>query len=164
MNVILFDNVIQDPKEYVKDILKNGFTDILDGEKVFKNIQPRDYNDEFALFVTDLFSDYYVKWNFVRKSPLNQEEPNFVHTDEMMGDITAILYLSENHPDNDGTTIYDEDGNTSCVLYSKFNRMVLFDSNVPHSRNIFENFGEDDNARLIQVIFLKHKKHDIQRG
>lgn len=158
MKVILFDDVIREPKEYVKEILEYGFTDILDGENTFRNIQPRPHDDEFGSFVTDLFSDHYVKWNFIRKSPLNQEEPNFIHTDEMMGDITAVLYLSENHPDNDGTTLYDENGKPACVLHSKFNRVVIFDSEVPHSRNIFENFGEEDNARLIQVVFLKHKK------
>jgi len=73
----------------------------------------------------------------------------------MMGDLTAILYLSKTHPEEDGTTIYDEDGNKSCVFYSRFNRMVVFDSSLPHSRNIIENFGQDEGARLIQVAFLK---------
>jgi hypothetical protein len=35
--------------------------------------------------------------------------------------------------------------------------MVAFDSDCPHSRNIFENFGEGDEARLVQVIFLEQK-------
>ncbi len=73
----------------------------------------------------------------------------------MMGDVTAILYLSKDHPKEDGTTIYDQDGERSCVLYSKFNRMVVFDSELAHSRNIFENFGKGDESRLIQVAFLK---------
>lgn len=158
MNVLMFDNVIQDPKQYVNDIFNNGFEDIYDGTNVFKNIQARDHDDELALFVKDLLSDYFIKWNFVRKSPLHQEEPNFIHTDEMMGDVTVVLYLSENHPDSDGTTLYDDNAKPACVVYSKFNRMVMFDSNVPHSRNIFDNFGEENNARLVQVIFLKKKK------
>ena len=158
MNVLLFDNIIESPVDYVKDILDNEFEDIYDGENVFKNIQDRSHDDEFALFVKDLFSEYSIKWNFIRKSPLHQEEPNFIHTDEMMGDVTAILYLSKSHPDSDGTTLYDDENKPACVIYSKFNRAVIFDSSVPHSRNIFENFGEEDNARLIQVIFLKNKK------
>jgi hypothetical protein len=101
------------------------------------------------------FPGYAVNWNFVRKSPLNQEEPNFIHTDEMMGDITCILYLNKEKPNEDGTTIYDEDKNPLFVLYSKFNRMIAFSSESPHSRNILENFGDEDSARLIQVIFLK---------
>jgi hypothetical protein len=158
MNLILSDDVIQFPKQYVQDILDNEFVDIYDGVNVFKNIQPRDHNDEFALFVLDLFSDYQVVWNFIRKSPKGQEEPNFVHTDEMMGDMTAILYLSEEAPDEDGTTIYDFDMKQSFVAYSKFNRAIVFDSALPHSRNIYENFGEGESSRLIQVIFLKEKK------
>jgi len=156
MNLICFDNVLDNPIEYVQDILKNGFHDFNDGWKVFKNVQARS-NDEFEKSVLELFPNYEVKWNFVRQSPLNQEEPNFIHTDDMMGDITVILYLSEIHPDNDGTTLYDRDGKPMCVAYSKFNRMVAFDSDCPHSRNIFENFGEGDKARLVQVIFLEQK-------
>jgi len=37
-------------------------------------------------------------YNFIRQSPFRQEEPNFIHTDEMMGDITCILYLNQFHP------------------------------------------------------------------
>lgn len=156
MIVLSLDNVIKDPNQYVDDILKQGFYDFADGWKVFKNVHARN-NDEFKKFVLDLFPDYEAKWNFVRQSPLNQEEPNFIHKDDMMGDITVLLYLSKNHPDNDGTTIYDENNKPICVLYSKFNRMVAFDSDLPHSRNIFENFGEGDDARLVQVIFLERK-------
>jgi len=158
MNVILSDDVIQFPYEYVEDILNNDFVDIYDGENVFKNIQPRDHDDEFALFTLDLLSDFQVVWNFIRRSPKDQDEPNFIHTDEMMGDLTAVLYLSKEAPDEDGTTIYDYDMKQSFVAYSKFNRAIIFDSALPHSRNIYENFGDGDDARLVQVIFLKKKK------
>jgi hypothetical protein len=130
---------------------------VADGEYTFKNIQPRDKNDEFAQYVSELFFGYKVDLNFVRKSPLNQEEPNFVHTDEMMGDITCLLYLNEQAPDDDGTTIYDENKKPLLTMYSKFNRMIAFTSNAPHSRNLFDNFGEAQTARLVQVIFLKAK-------
>jgi len=43
-------------------------------------------------------------------------------------------------------------------VYSKFNRMIAFNSDSLHSRNLFENFGEGESARLIQVAFLKYKK------
>jgi len=158
MNLMVSDNVLQNPHEYVSDILKNEFVDIYDGVNTFQNIQPRDHSDEFTQMVIDFIgSNYEVSWNFIRKSPKGQKEPNFIHTDEMMGDITAILYLSRQHPEEDGTTIYGEDGKPSCVIYSKFNRMLIFDSKLPHSRNIFENFGQDDSSRLVQVVFLKEK-------
>jgi hypothetical protein len=155
MNLITFDNVLKNPKEYVLNIYNNKFEDVADGVNVFKNIQPRNVFDEFAKFVSNVFDNYRINLNFIRKSPLNQKEPNFIHTDEMMGDITCLLYLNENPPSNDGTTIYDQQGKPLTVAYSKFNRMIAFNSNAPHSRNIFENFGEDKDARLIQVIFLK---------
>ena len=156
MNFLLFDNVLFDPDEYVADILNNDFVDVYDGTNIFKNIQPRDYDDEFAQSVMELVGhNYDVAWNFVRRSPEGQPEPNFIHTDEMRGDITAILYLSKEHPEQDGTTIYDSENQKTCTFYAKYNRMVVFDSKLPHSRNIFENFGSGESARLVQVAFLK---------
>ena len=38
---------------------------------------------------------------------------------------------------------------------ARFNRMVIFDSDLFHSRSIFENYGEGDEARLIQVMFIR---------
>jgi hypothetical protein len=157
MNLITFDDVLKKPKDYVSDIYFHEFQDVEDGLNVFRNIQLRDSNDDFAKFVSQLFPDYDVRFNFIRRSPLNQNEPYFIHTDEMMGDITCILYLNELSPIEDGTTIYDEDKNPLAVVYSKFNRMIAFNSDVFHSRNIFENFGHEQSARLIQVIFLKAK-------
>jgi len=157
MNIVSFDNVIADPKSYVKAIHNDLFFNVPDGDKVFENIQPRELDDEFARFVLHFFPEYEVYHNFIRKSPYNQQEPNFIHKDDMMGDITCILYLNENKPVSDGTTIYDENNNPKCVLYSKFNRMISFNATLLHSRNIYENFGEGDYSRLIQVIFLKKK-------
>lgn len=157
MNLITFNNVLKDPFAYIDDIHKNGFQDIADGDNTFKNIQIRDNDDEFAQYVSNLFVSHKIEFNFIRKSPLNQEEPNFVHTDEMMGDITCLLYLNEKAPSNDGTTIYDEDKKSLLTIYSKFNRMVAFNSDAPHSRNILENFGSGEQSRLVQVIFLKAK-------
>jgi hypothetical protein len=151
------DNVLSDPDAYVKEIYCGEFVDVPDGDKTFKNIQPRK-DDEFSKVVMEYFgSKFDIAYNFVRMSPYGQEEPNYIHSDEMMGDLTVILYLSKEHPDNDGTTMYDSDEKPSCVVYSKYNRMLSFTSHVRHSRNIFENFGEGQSSRLIQVIFLKRK-------
>lgn len=155
MNLFLRDDVLKDPHTYVREIFKYGFQDVSDGINTFKGIQPRDYQDEFAEYVLKFFSGYEIAWNFVRQSPYGQLEPNYVHTDENMGDITCILYLNEYTPSSDGTTMYDKDGVVACIVSSKFNRMIAFNSVTPHSRNIFENFGEGEKARLIQVIFLR---------
>lgn len=159
MNIMIADGVLSNPEAYLKDVLDNEFVDIYDGTNMFKNIQPRDFDDEFASSVLEIVgSEYEVAWNFIRKSPKGQEEPNFIHTDEMMGDLTAILYLTKDHPEEDGTTIYGEDGKPSVIVHSKFNRLFIFDAKLPHSRNIFENFGIGETSRLIQVTFLREKE------
>lgn len=154
MNILILDDILKEPKTYVREALNCPFIDFKDGGKIFKNIQPR-ANDEFEKEVLRLFPNHFVKFNFIRKSPYNQIEPNFIHRDDMMGDVTAILYLNEERPLEDGTTLYDEQAVTACIVRSKFNRMVAFDSYTLHSRSIYENFGEGDGSRLIQVIFLE---------
>ena len=158
--MILFtaDNLLENPEQYRDDILKGEFIDFFDGANTFKNIQPRNNYDELASKMLSLFPGYKINYNFVRKSPLYQKEPNFIHKDDMMGDITCILYLNDKYPKEDGTTIYDDDDNVLCKIHSRFNRMIAFESNMSHSRNIFDNFGEGDESRLIQVIFLKNEQ------
>jgi hypothetical protein len=158
MTFLVIDDVIKDPKSYVAEILRGQFDDIYDESNIFKGIQPRPKDDEFSKFIRTIFPLYEINYNFIRKSPLNQLEPNFIHSDEMMGDLTVILYLNEVHPNEDGTTIYDSSNNPTCRVYAKFNRMLVFDSELLHSRNIFENFGDGDSARLIQILFLRLKK------
>jgi hypothetical protein len=153
MNLITFDNVLSNPREYVRDMLEHGFQDFYDSEKTFHGMQPRG-DDEFLKFVLSLFPGYEAKWNFARQSPEGQKEPNYIHKDDMMGEITVVLYLNEAHPKEDGTIIYDEENEPMCRVFSKFNRMVAFDSDAPHSRSLFDNFGKGEYARLVQVIFL----------
>ena len=154
MTAFILDDVLTDPDDYVGDILEGEFIDIDDGPYVFKGIQPRS-DDALSHIVKDIFKGYSVAWNFVRQSPAGQQEPNFIHTDEMMGDKTVLLYLNKTYPAEAGTTLYDQ-SNPMCVIKYKYNRMCVFDSKTRHSRNLIENFGEGDNARLVQVIFLKH--------
>jgi len=164
MNLILMSDVIKNPDKYVKDILSGDFYDVdIEGE-VFKGIQQRPNDDEFAQFAMQYFPEFVVDYNFVRKSPMGQEEPNFIHSDEMMGDVTLILYLNKEHPKEDGTTIYEQDGSVAMVAYSKYNRVFGFDSNMLHSRNIYQNFGDEDSSRLIQVIFLKYVPDEEYEG
>ena len=59
MITIVNDDVLKDPDSYVNEIFSNGFFDIYDGDKVFKNIQPRD-TDEFFNYVLTIFPNYKV--------------------------------------------------------------------------------------------------------
>lgn len=157
MNVGIFEDVIKDVESYVQDVNDFGFEDVSLDEGLFKNIQIRPV-DEFVLFLEKKYPSYEAVLNFIRRSPKNQEEPNWIHTDEMMGDLTAILYLNTEHPEKDGTTLYYK-GEKMCILRSRYNRLIVFPSNLYHSRNIFENFGYAEKARLIQVCFLKEKNN-----
>jgi len=154
MNLIIFDDIIKNPDKYVSDILSNNFVDVEDGKNIFKGIQLRE-NDELQKLVLMLFNDYHVKYNFVRQSPFKQKEPNYIHSDEMMGDKTILLYLNKTYPEGAGTTFYNEDNSKSCTVNMKYNRLVAFDSYHKHSRNIYDNFGEGNDSRLVQVMFLK---------
>lgn len=153
----IIDNFLDDAELHLQDIFNHEFSDVSTDVGVFKNIQDR-HSDIVSDAVLNLLPNYEVAYNFVRKSPLNQEEPTYVHSDEIMGDLTCLLYLSKSHPREDGTTIYDNDEVTKTMEFrSKFNRMIIFDAKLFHSRNILTNFGVNKSARLIQVIFLKKK-------
>lgn len=153
----IIDNFLDDAELHLQDIFNHEFSDVPTDVGVFKNIQDRQ-SDIVSDAVLNLLPNYEVAYNFVRKSPLNQEEPTYVHSDEIMGDLTCLLYLSKSHPREDGTTIYDNDEVTKTMEFrSKFNRMIIFDAKLFHSRNILTNFGVNKSARLIQVIFLKKK-------
>jgi hypothetical protein len=154
-NFMVIDNFLEDPHGHVEDIFKNGFTDYQSESGIFKNIQLRD--DEVQESIHGVLPDYSVVHNFARMSPHGQVEPNNIHNDEVMGEITCVLYLSIDHPSEDGTTIYDCEHKMIDVR-SKFNRMFIFDSSLYHSRNIFSNFGVGESSRLIQVLFLNKNK------
>jgi hypothetical protein len=118
--------------------------------------------------------------SFFRHSPIGQEEPHYVHDDRSMGDVTAIFYLTHDPPEGDGTIFWrhTRTGATAGMsttpdemqaeahswfdlgqwevdqhVPAKFNRVVLFPAARVHSRAIPENFGDGDDARLIQVVF-----------
>tara|TARA_Y100001970_G_C14232833_1_gene859765 strand:+ start:888 stop:1358 length:471 start_codon:yes stop_codon:yes gene_type:complete len=152
----IFNNVLKNPDDYVKKILKNGFEDVTIGNDIFKSVKERG-NDEIAQFVLKKFISYNIALNFVRQSPLDQTEPNFVHKDDMMGDLTVITYLNKQENLYNGTTLYDNNIKPMCMFVGAYNRMIVFDAHLNHSRNIYENFGKGDLSRLIQVTFLKKK-------
>ena len=109
--------------------------------------------------------------SLVRRSPAGQVEPTFIHTDSSMGDWTAIAYLTEAPPPQDGTTFwrwtatgaiaslattpealvteYDARGDLAqwvpwTTIAARPNRVVLFPAWYFHSRAIRENYGTVD--------------------
>jgi hypothetical protein len=167
-NILIIDNFLDDPDEYVNRILKQNFVDVQDGDKVFKGIQLSD-NLEVQDKTLLTLKGFHIVYNFIRQSPVNQVEPNYIHSDKNMCDVIALLYLNKAFPEGAGTSIYEntktnsivDNGEAaneftkSIVVNMKYNRMIAFPSDLYHSRNLLNNFGTGDNARLIQVLFLK---------
>lgn len=151
-----FLNVLNDPDSYVQQIEAGEWKVIGAESGDFRGIQERGL-DELAELAMVMFPEYEVTLNFVRKSPLNQQEPNFIHTDDMHGDKTVIFYLNKNYPNEYGTTLYDNNDTPILINKAQYNSVFIFDSNIKHSRNIEQNFGSKESARMVQVLFLKLK-------
>ena len=167
MNCIVQDDVLVSPDMYRFSALSATYVT----HQGFDGIAPADH---------PMFDEWLrqcglsPKLSFWRKSPLGQQEPNYIHHDAMMGEWTAILFLNpEPHP-GDGTIFWESNiGSRGAVepdepvpnafdltkwrerfrVMAQFNRAVIFPSHWYHSRALFENYGEGDRARLVQVVF-----------
>lgn len=158
--IYVHDDVMSWPVEYRERALQRTFGTFLN----FRGIAPCD-NGAFPFWLSQAFDGLSPSLSFFRRSPRMQEEPNFVHTDADMGDWTAILYLTPEPPDDDGTVFYDYPAGEvfgwknppvplgSLRVPARFNRAVVFPASLYHSRAIPENYGDGDAARLTQVMF-----------
>jgi hypothetical protein len=75
-----------------------------------------------------------------------------------MGKFTTIYYMNPEPADGDGTAFWERDGDEwklTRLVPAKFNRLLTFSAELHHSRSLFDNYGQGDGARLIQVIFLR---------
>lgn len=153
----MFDGVIQEPDAYRQKALASQFGSVSFGEVTFHGISEAPDN-RFAIWFANFFPRHIMTLTFLRKSPLGQVEPNFIHSDEEMGDVTAILYLNPDPPKADGTVFWKRHANaweSTEKVDAKFNRAVVFDAQLHHSRSIERNYGSGNDARLIQVLFAK---------
>jgi hypothetical protein len=171
-----FDNVLADAAEYRAKALAGNFESVTLGDITFHGIAvPPD--SSFAAWFVEQFPDYEPTLTFLRKSPLGQVEPNLVHNDCEMGDVTAILYLNPNPPTEDGTAFYQSlasgemegeplsgdagkdmrDWKEWTRVGAKFNRCAVFSAPLYHARSLAMNYGTGDEARLIQVLFARKR-------
>jgi hypothetical protein len=146
---------------------------------VFEHMAPA-VDDTLAQIVRGRYPTLTPTLSFIRQSPAGQEEPHFIHTDEDMGEWTAIAYLTDQPADGDGTTFWRWTA-TGCIrslataaddqlaewtawcdpaqweawttVAARPNRVVVFPAGYFHSRAIRANYGTGDTARLIQVVF-----------
>lgn len=176
----VFDDVLPDPMAYRAEALTQTFANVETGPGVvFQGIAPN-VPSTLPDWLFAKFTGIKPTLSFFRKSPKGQEEPNLIHTDRDMGDWTAILYLNPETPAGDGTDFYQRilTGERESLSASddafhqewlewrkpemwakwhhveaKFNRLLVFTSSLYHARAIPENYGEGDNARLLQLVF-----------
>lgn len=156
MTIQVLDDVLPNPLAYLAEVKRLPFRDVMLGTDRFKGIalSRRGNVDKAAEAETNAAAFL----SFFRRSPEGQIEPNYVHSDEMMGRFTGIYYMNPQPADGDGTAFWEKDGGEwkmTRLVHAKFNRLLTFNADLHHSRALFNNYGEGDGARLIQVIFLR---------
>jgi uncharacterized protein DUF6445 len=169
----VIDDVVLNPLVYRRKALTLPFDSVAAGPDTFHGIAPTADPELPNILMRILPAGASPTLTFFRKSPAGQVEPNYLHTDAMMGDWTAILYLNPDPPIGDGTTFWrtvdthqdrgadiERSSMQDLSLWerwhhidARFNRLLVFKSDLYHSRAIAENYGQGDEARLIQVAF-----------
>lgn len=164
------DHVLTNPVDYRLKSLEQPFQRFDFGPIGFDGIA-LPYSHEFSQWLAA--RGLVPSLSFLRKSPAGQVEPHDIHSDADMGDWTALLYLNPHPPTVDGTVFWQrlETGENRGPhvdaaigkdrhqwaawrhVFAKFNRCVIFSSALYHSRSIAENYGDGDDARLVQVAF-----------
>lgn len=170
----IFDDFLPDPTAYREQALRGEFRSFDFPECTFHGI-----SFPAPALVPEMISEMMPgavpNLSFFRKSPKGQEEPHYIHTDVDMGRWSAILYLNEQPESGDGTAFWthNESGRIGSMIphefstpgksaegwtrrrwvEGKFNRLMVFSSDLFHSRSIFDNWGENMTARLTQVTF-----------
>jgi hypothetical protein len=152
----ILDDALPDPAAYLVETKRLTFRSLKAGPDTFKGIALSHRGDVDRVAERETGASSVL--SFFRKSPHGQVEPNYVHSDEAMGAFTGIYYMNPDPPEGDGTAFWERDGSgwkMVRLVPAKFNRLLTFSAGLHHSRALFDNYGEGDGARLIQVIFLR---------
>lgn len=177
----VYDAVLPDPFAYRRRALAVEAQTYFVGEVAWHGLSECK-DPEFLEWLASIRPDLTPSLSLIRRSPLGQVEPHFIHTDRDMGDWTAILYLTETPDSADGTDFWRHrwSGATEscassptdrvteglawrdlsqwgCRLHvpAAFNRAILFPASCFHSRAIYDNYGTGDESRLTQIVFCK---------
>lgn len=176
---LVFDDVLPDPDAYRSAALARAFQTVDVGAQFHGIALGGDAT--LPALVTARCPWFVPTLTFLRQSPAGQIEPNYIHTDCDMGDVTAILYLTPDPPEGDGTTFWrhratgqiaTQTGPTGVdnlaevlawrdlalwepwhQVAARYNRVVVFPAAYYHSRSIEANYGVGASARLTQVLF-----------
>lgn len=172
VDLIVQDDFVRYPEVYRSLALKQEFKHIDFGHIAFDGIALANLDFGLPSRIKTHFPQLTPTLSVYRKSPHDQVEPNFIHCDVELGDWTAVLYLNPIPHPRDGTDFWESpDGArrgtaeeavqlkdpTKCKMWrhveAKFNRLLMFPADLFHSRSMYENYGEGNEARLIQVVF-----------
>ncbi|WP_289295857.1 hypothetical protein [uncultured Reyranella sp.] len=152
----ILDDVLPDPMGYLSEVRRLPFRNLTFGPDTFRGIAFAHRRDVDR--VAELQTGGAAVLSFFRRSPLGQREPNYVHSDEGMGRFTGIYYMNPEPAEGDGTAFWEREGDgwkMVRLVPARFNRLLIFRAALHHSRALFDNYGEGDGARLIQVVFLR---------
>lgn len=170
----VFDHVLPDPLAYRQSALAHSFETVEVAPGVLFRGIALTGNPTLSTFIAEHFPSLEPTLTFFRRSPAGQLEPNYIHTDRDMGEWTAILYLNPQPPSGDGTIFWRHKATGAleskadeelCVwrdrsqwepveeVEARFGRIAVFPAARFHSRSLLENYGEGNEARLIQVMF-----------
>lgn len=167
----IIDGLLYTPERYRAHVLAQDFKDEPTPAGLFKGISKDELGIVPAVIQRKTGLTFSSHISFIRKSPLGQREPNFIHNDVDMGDVTSVLYLTPEPPEGDGTDFWkdvagdhrgpwSQDHRGPWIRWqhveARFNRLVLFPTDYYHSRAIEANYGEGDNSRLVQVTIFKY--------
>lgn len=178
--ILVFDDVLPDPHGYRAEALGLEYRDVTIGPDTFRGIA-QVHGSLLEGAACGLLGDpqgYFtpiVALSFFRRSPAGQPEPNYIHSDDGMGLWTGIYYLNPTPLLGDGTHFWERtasgaiggawDAETQAAardlslwrlrrrVEAKFNRLLVFKSDLFHSRALLENYGTGDASRLTQVTF-----------
>jgi len=107
----------------------------------------------------DTMDDSYLKHTAQFSFSLTYKNTQtFLHKDDTTGsDIryAGVIYLHPNPENDTGTLIYDKERNHFETVSNKYNRFVLYNSQLPHQPQ--GNFGNEDDkysGRLVLTIFF----------
>jgi hypothetical protein len=175
----VLDDVLPNPDAYRAAVLALSFGDVTIGDDTFRGIAPAHSPDLPIAFERAVPEPIETVLSFFRRSPLGQPEPTYLHSDAAMGDWTGILYLNPRPPDGDGTVFWErlstghrygpwdtevERASKDLALWvpwhvvaARFNRLVIFRSDLFHSRALPGNYGQGVDARLVQVVFGRRR-------
>lgn len=174
------DDVLPDPAAYRQAALQSAFGPIETSPGVVFPGLALEPPPTLVHWIQTHYPQLTLTRSFLRHSPAGQLEPNFIHTDRDMGQVTAIYYLTADPPPEDGTTFWrhvptgaiQSTATTEVEFLDEWmawrdraqwvpwhtvparpNRLVLFPASYFHSRAIEANYGAGETARLIQVVF-----------